>query len=206
VTEQKRRWTAASLVLFGHALIILLIDQLVRDNPVSPIETRRSMLFFVRPRQMAGRAPREGAIKPDESARLSLLPVPLPAIPPIDVQDEPRAKAPAINWREEGNRAANNAIAAQEAADALKFSEGSKRPRKKCVKPTLPQWRKETSKYGIAGGLPYMRFHNDRCILVLLFVGCGFGADPKAESHLFDNMQNYPNDSSVPDLDECEEQ
>lgn len=50
-----------------------------------------------------------------------------------------------------------------------------------------------------------MRFHDDRCIFLLVLVGSGFGAKPQVDGHLFDNMHNYPNDSSVPDLDECDE-
>jgi hypothetical protein len=118
---------------------------------------------------------------------------------------EPTIPALPLDWRSQVREAARSSLEAQQRANALKFVQADK-PRNKCVKPKAPEWRAETSKYGLAGGfIPYIRFHDERCIIVLTLFGCAFGAKPKADGTLFDNMKNYPNDSSVPDLDECEE-
>jgi hypothetical protein len=205
MTAGTRKWSVATLVFIGHALLVLVIDQLMQEEPSGQTESRRSMLFIVRPPQRPPRVPIESVLRAGESAQPSLPTARLPAIPPIDVQSAPAARAPKIDRIAEATLAAGNAIRAQQAADALRFSEASKKPRKKCVKPKLPEWREEPPKHGFSGGLPFILFHDDRCIFLVIYFGCGFGGKPQADGHLFDNMHNYPNDSSVPDLDECEE-
>jgi hypothetical protein len=205
MTAGTRKWSVATLVFIGHALLVLVIDQLMREEPSGQAESRRSMLFIVRPPQRPPRVPIEDLLRAAESARPSLPTARPPAIPPIDVQTAPAASTPKIDRMGEVVQAATNAIRAQQAADALRFSEASKRPRKKCVKPKLPEWRAEGPQSGFSHALPYVRFHDGRCIFLVIYFGCGFGPKPEADSHLFDNMSNYPNDSSVPDLDECVE-
>jgi len=202
--EGKRRWPIAALVFFGHVLLLLLLDDIVREEPRDSIDSRRSTLFFIRLPERVPRPPVGAPEKRSASPELRS-PGPIPPSMPPEVPTVSTNRPPRIDWHLEASEAARNTIQAKQAADALKFSEASKAPPKKCVKPKAPEWRKGTPTYGIAGGLPFVRFHDDRCIFVLIFIGCGFGAKPQADSHLCDNMHNYPNDSSVPDLDECEE-
>jgi hypothetical protein len=200
----RRKWSVATAVFVGHALLLLLVDQVMREEPIGQTESRRTMLFFVRPPQRPPRIPIE-ASRLNEAARPTLPKTRAPEVPPLDVQAVPGTSTPKIDRLGEATEAASNAIRAQQAADALKFSEESKRPRKKCVKPHAPEWRPEGPTYGFTHGLPFVQFADGRCMFALIFIGCGFGAKPQADSHLFDNMHNYPNDSSVPELDECEE-
>ena len=205
MTGRNRRWPVAALVLFGHVLVVLLLDRMIREEPLAVSETRRSVLFFLRPYQPSRHIQNETPMLREPSAESNRPSIKPPSFPPVEVQSSPRARSPSFDWRHEASEAAGNAIRAQQAADALKFSLGSKAPKKKCVKPKLPEWRAEGPRSGFSHGLPYLLFHDDRCIFLVIYFGCGFGAKPQADSHLFDNMQNYPNDSSVPDLDECEE-
>lgn len=200
--ERKRRWSVAALVFFGHVLLLLLLDESMQEEPRSGVDSRRSLLFFLTPPK---RLPQVQTGSLSDIEQLELPQIAVPPLPRIETPAAPSAHAPRIDWQGEAHESVSNAIREKQAADALKFSEASKAPSKKCAKPKAPEWRSETPTHGFSGGLPYVRFHDDRCIFVVIFFGCGFGAKPQADSHLFDNMHNYPNDSSVPDLDECEE-
>jgi hypothetical protein len=202
MTERNRKWSIAAVVLLSHVLVLVWLDESMHENRPNADALHSSLFFLSVPK-------RDPEALPDLLAPLQdrpSIPKPnavSPPMPPAAAGLSPRLAVPNIDWRSEAAEGARSAIAAQQRADALKFSGAENKPHKKCVKPKAPQWREEPSKYGVAGGLPFMRFHEDRCIFVLLFVGCGFGAKQPAENHLFDNMNNYPNDSSVPDLDEC---
>jgi hypothetical protein len=66
----------------------------------------------------------------------------------------------------------------------------------------LDAWVPEPRKFGIAGGLPYVRL-GKRCVLGLGFFGCAVGKLPDANSHAFDDMHEPDRPrSSVPDLGE----
>jgi hypothetical protein len=75
--------------------------------------------------------------------------------------------------------------------------------RAECRKYKKPDaWAPEPRKFGIAGGLPYVRL-GKRCILGLGFFGCGIGKLPEASGHIFDDMRDPDRPrSSVPDPNE----
>ena len=202
--ERNRRWPIAAGVFFWHVLLLFLLDEIMQEEPRTSIDSRRTTLFFIRHSQRVPHVPSQASVEQSASELRSPNAVRAPQ-PAIEEATPARTAVPNIDWKHEASVAATNTLQAKQAADALKFSEASKAPAKKCVKLKAPVWRKETATRGFSGGLPFVRFHDDRCILLVGFIGCGFGAKPQADSHLFDNMHNYPNDSSVPDLDECEE-
>ncbi len=202
--EQNARRTIAALVLMGHVLVLLLLDELIREKPPIAGDVRNPILFFVWP-AVSERVPEKrsnpSTQRPSRDHSIRLAP---PSVP--QVEEPASATIPRIDWTSEATQAARSAIESQQSAESQKFSQAQKdKPKKTCARPRPPQWRPELPKYGFAGGLPFMRFHDDRCIFLLVFVGCGFGAKPQADGHLFDKMNIYPNDSSVPDLDECDE-
>ena len=63
-------------------------------------------------------------------------------------------------------------------------------------------WVPEPKKFGIAGGLPYVRL-GKRCVLGLGFFGCGVGKLPEPNAHILDDMRDPDRPrSSVPDSNE----
>jgi hypothetical protein len=59
-------------------------------------------------------------------------------------------------------------------------------------------WRPEPKKFGIAGGLPYVRL-GKRCVLGLGFFGCAVGKLPEADGKVFDDARDPDRPwSSVP--------
>lgn len=203
MTERDRRWSIAALVLMAHVLVLLGFDERLEEEPGEHTEELRAVLFFI-PQENRGSESPEPTIRPsipiDGESRLNAPPVAAPVVESTG----PTIPTLPPDWREQAGESARSSLEAQQRTGALTFAQPQKPP-EKCVKPKAPEWRKETPEYGFAGGfIPYMRFHDDRCIVVT-FIGCSFGDKPRADGTLFDNMNNYPNDSSVPDLDECEE-
>jgi hypothetical protein len=73
----------------------------------------------------------------------------------------------------------------------------------RCNKQPRPfEWNPEQKRVGFAGVLPYVRL-GDFCVLGLGFFACAVGERPRANIHLFDEMDN-PNRprSSVPDANQ----
>jgi hypothetical protein len=112
---------------------------------------------------------------------------------------------PPIDWDGEGEQVAKSQAALifkQLKRDCDESAlRGEQRP--KCRKYKKPDaWKPEPKKFGIDGGLPYVRL-GKRCVLGLGFFGCAVGKLPEADGHVFDDMREPDRPrSSVPDPNE----
>ncbi|HEY0745320.1 MAG TPA: hypothetical protein VGD63_01365 [Steroidobacteraceae bacterium] len=109
---------------------------------------------------------------------------------------------PGIDWYQQGQQVASSQAESifkelEHFCDAAALH-GEHRP--ECRKYEKPDpWVPEPNKFGIAGGLPYVRL-GKRCILGLGFFGCGVGKLPEANGHVLDDMRDADRPrSSVPD-------
>jgi hypothetical protein len=122
----------------------------------------------------------------------------------ISSSDTPPSQ-PGIDWYHQGQQGAGSQ--AESIFKELKHLcdeaalHGEHRP--ECRKYKKPEpWVPEPNKFGIAGGLPYVRL-GKRCVLGLGFFGCGVGKLPEANGHVLEDMRDPDRPrSSVPDSNE----
>ena len=206
--ESLVRWAAAVVVIGGHVLLIVLLS---RSHPrtlddLRLTESSRGTLVVLEPRPLpeqpsaAGpEAARAGAAAPRAQLRLpSAPPAPDTAIRAVPVN-------PPIDWYREAEIVAREAGAralppARTDCDEVPRS-GSLRP--KCRKDAAEfLWDPEPRRFGIQGGIPYVRV--GPCVVALIAFGCGIGK-AEANGELFKDMRHPDRPtSSVPDVDEGE--
>ena len=121
---------------------------------------------------------------------------------PLTVPSDSLNVAPGVDWAEQ-----QEAVAKDQAGSLLKElkrtcheAELRGEVRLECRKYKKPDaWAPEPRKFGIEGGLPYVRL-GKRCVLGLGFFGCAVGALPDADGHVLDDMRDPDRPrSSVPD-------
>ena len=207
--ESLVRCAAAVLVLGGHALLIVL---LLRSHPRPakgdasvPSRGTLVMLELRRPSDEPSTAApahmRAGVTTPRAQLRLPSAQPGAPPAPDTVIQALP--VNPPIDWYREAEIVAREAGArvlppARTDCDEVPRP-GSLRP--KCRKdPAEFFWDPEPRRFGIEGGIPYVRV--GPCVVALIAFGCGIGKTD-ANGELFKDMRHPDRPtSSVPDVNE----
>jgi hypothetical protein len=207
--ESLARCAAAVLVIGGHALLIVLLwrshPRPAKGDAGVPNRGTLVMLELRRlPDQPSAVAPehtRAGVMAPRAQLRL---PSAQPGAPPaLDTAIQALPVKPPIDWYREAEIVAREAGArvlppARTDCDEVPRP-GSLRP--KCRKDAAEfLWDPEPRRFGIEGGIPYVRV--GPCVVALIAFGCGIGkADANGE--LFKDMRHPDRPtSSVPDVNE----
>jgi hypothetical protein len=207
-----RRNAVFVVVILGHAMLIVVFlrpDLLTKDQLA---KNASSLLLLDLSIPMPPRnavPPPEAVTKEHEAKKLPLsdrakvdsASLDSGAISSLDTPPSP----PGIDWYQQGQQVATSQA-------ELIFKElkslcdeaalrGEHRP--ECRKYKKPDaWVPEPKKFGISGGLPYVRL-GKRCVLGLGFFGCGVGKLPEADGHVLDDMRDPDRPrSSVPDPNE----
>jgi hypothetical protein len=99
---------------------------------------------------------------------------------------------PGIDWNQQGQQVA--ATQAESIFKELKHlcDEAAlhNEHRPECRKYKTPEpWVPEPNKFGVAGGLPYVRL-GKRCVSGLGFFGCGVGKLPEANGYVLEDMRD----------------
>jgi hypothetical protein len=209
-----RRNAVLGLVILGHGLFVVLF---LRPDVLTKVQVKKNassllLLELSIPTPPTNTVPPPKAvIKTPEAKKLpsptdstnvdSAAALDSSAIPSSDTPPS----QPGIDWYQQAEQVAN-AQAESIFKDRKRACEeaalhGEHRP--ECRKYKKPDaWVPEPKKFGIAGGLPYVRL-GKRCILGLGFFGCGVGKLPEANGRVFDDMREPDRPrSSVPDPNE----
>ena len=198
-----RDYAVWGFVLGGHVLLIALFPGLrSRDVPQPDAESRSVLTLLDLSTVEEVEKPPVEAPKPIVSG-VTVPPEPSSAITSDDStpQESEPSKAP-VDWYAEAEHVAKDK-AAELIAKRPRPCEDSPRPgslRAKCKRDgTQAHWEPEPKKFGVEGGLPYIRL-GKRCLVGLGFFGCALGKLPEADGTLFDGMKDQDWDhSSVPD-------
>lgn len=197
-----RDYTVWAFVLGGHVLLIALFPGLRSRNVQQPDESR-SVLTLLDLTTLEEEKPPDEAPKPLTSNIIAPPPAPSSAITSDESIAAPSEvpQAP-VDWYSEAEHVAQDK-AAELLAKQPRPCEDSPRPgslREKCKRGgAQAQWEPEPKKFGVEGGLPYVRL-GKRCLVGLGFFGCAIGKLPEADGHLLDSMKAEDWDhSSVPD-------
>jgi hypothetical protein len=127
----------------------------------------------------------------------------------LHVEEDPSSEAwplgLGIDWTQEAQHVANSQAESIFKQLKLLCDEAALRGEQPpgCRQYKSPEaWVPEPKKFGIAGGLPYVRL-GKRCVLGLGFFGCGVGKLPEPNGHVFDDMRDPDRPrSSIPDPNE----
>ena len=192
----RRDGVAIVIVLFGHALLVLLFARAREQERLASEPAHRSTLVMV------------GVVRKTSASRAieatpSISPptdIDLPPTPQVQVDVAPGTTAirdRSIDWRAEAEHSARNSIDAQSAPQPRGFEE--KTPEARTPKPRLFNWDPSPGRFGMSGGLPYMEL-GKRCVLGLGFFACAIGELPPADGTLLDGMKDADRErSSVPE-------
>jgi hypothetical protein len=195
-TLGRRDGVAIVVVMFGHALLVLLFARAREQERIATEPAHRATLFLLdrAPQKITSRS-----IVASPSISTPTIDVPAPVLrTQSDVAPgEPRMQDRAIDWRGEAERAARHSIDANASPQRRGFEEKAPQPR--APKPKPFNWDPAPGRFGIAGGLPYMEL-GKRCVIGLGFFGCAIGELPPADGTLFDGMKDGDRErSSVPE-------
>jgi hypothetical protein len=202
--DSLRRPAVVGLIVVGHVVFLLLLAGIIdRRRPLAPADSTVLVVLDLEPR----RPP------PPPVPGVPAHPRPYPAAPtaptPSTAITEPRSPygaaipggSPAVDWHEEGARAAS--------AESARLADESRKdchPQDRrgtlpahCLKPRAPApWEPEPARAGFSGGLPWVRVGKE-CVVGLGFFGCALDPPP-ANGHVLDEMKNPQRlRSSVPD-------
>lgn len=209
-----RRNAVLGLVVLGHASLVALFLRPVVLTKVQPKENALSLLLFNLsiPMQLTNAVPPPKADTKTHKAKKLFLPVnsakiesaASPEAGAISFSGAPQSQ-PGIDWQHQSEQIAKSQ--AESIFEELKrvcaeaALHGEQRP--ECRKYKEPDaWVAEPKKFGIEGGLPYVRL-GKRCVLGLGFFGCGVGKLPQANGHVLDAVRDPDRPrSSVPDPNE----
>lgn len=195
--QRLRRFAVFVLVAGAHVLLLMLpFETERREYEERDGDEKRSQLFF--PVPPWGDDFRDGPVEPKLQTNITI-DVPSPDPAPLEAESTSSSvAAPAINWSEEGRRAAVAAAARVPTPDRNKCdSTGLGDPTLRNCKPP-PEFKWAPPKAGFSQGLPYMRL-GDRCVIGLGFFGCSLGKPP-ARGDLFEGMDDPDRErSSVPE-------
>jgi len=199
-----RRYGAFAFVAAGHLLIVLaLVHPEGSAERHAPDPGPLLLLDLTRERPNAAPfiARRRAIPNPGGERAPATTHAPGSDVPSGESSESPAAEAP-IDWYGEGEQVAGSQGAAllQELKRVCDEAALRGEHPPECRKYKKPDaWQPEPRKFGLAGGLPYVRL-GKRCIAGLGFFGCGFGKLPEANSHLFDDMHEPDRPrSSAPD-------
>ncbi len=206
-----RRNAVLGLVILGHALLVVLFLQPGVRSKIEPNQYPISLPLFdisiptsarnsvVLPEAIT-KAP-EAKTLPSSSNGATADFEPGRKSGALSSSDTPTSQL-SIDWYDQARQVANSQaesmIEEHKRACAEFALHGEQRL--ECRKYTKPDdWVPEPKKFGIDGGLPYVRL-GKRCIVGLGFFGCGVGKLPEANGHVLDAMRDPDRPlSSVPD-------
>jgi hypothetical protein len=198
--ESFARGVAAVVVIGGHVLLIVLLSSSHprRFNGAASSVPPRGTLILLELRPL----PEQRSPAAPEPARAVVTAPRVPPGSPLEIDTAIRAPAtPSIDWYREAEIVAREAAATPPARKGCDEAPrpGSLRPR--CRKdPAEFLWDPEPRRFGLAGGIPYVRL--GPCVLALIAFGCGIGKT-EANGALFKDMRHPDRPtSSVPDVDE----
>ena len=207
--ESFARCAAAVLVIGGHALLIVL---LLRSHPRptkgdASVPSRGTLVILElrgrpeEPSAAASEHTRAGVTAPPAQLRLSSAQPGAPPAPDTAIQALP--VNPPIDWYREAEIVAREA-GARVLPPARTDCDEDSRPgslRPKCRKDAAEfLWDPEPRRFGIEGGIPYVRV--GPCVVALIAFGCGIGKTD-ANGELFKDMRHPDRPtSSVPDVNE----
>jgi hypothetical protein len=195
------------VVILGHALLIVFFlrpDVLTKDQ-LKKSASSLLLLDLSIPIPPSKPVPLPEAVtKAHEAKRTkvdSATSLDSAAISSLDTPPSP----PGIDWYQQGQQVATSRaeLIFKELKGVCEKAALRGEHRPECRKYKKPDaWVPEPKKFGISGGLPYVRL-GKRCVLGLGFFGCGVGKLPEADGHVLDDMRdpNRPR-SSVPDPSE----
>jgi hypothetical protein len=189
-----RDYVVIAIVVCGHAALVVLFARL-REQERTTAETlhRASLVFIDLPRTQPRLIVPEPAI--DRTITIDVTPPSAPQSAAV-MPHEPTAPATKADWRNEAARSARNAIRAQAMPQPRGFDERETPVPERKAKPF--GWDPSPGRFGMAGGLPYMKL-GKRCAIGLGFFGCAIGELPPPDGTLFDGMDDPDRErSSVP--------
>jgi hypothetical protein len=196
-----------AFVLGGHVLLIALFQSVRSRDVQQPDAESRSVLTLLDLTTLEEEKPPEETPKP--LSNITVPPAPSSAITSNEsITSDESVAAPAevskapVDWYSEAEHVAKDK-AAELLAKQPRPCEDSPRPgslREKCKRGgAQAQWEPEPKKFGVEGGLPYVRL-GKRCLVGLGFFGCAIGKLPEADGTLLEGMKDQDWDhSSVPD-------
>lgn len=198
-----RDFLVAGSVVCGHVALVLLFARM-RDSEQGRADEAPSMtLISISVRE---RTPHATPIEPPTGQSTLIIVPPQLTVPPQPRLPQSEFAAPssttstaasAIDWRREGERAAENAIRAQPAPAGKSFEERAAPEQVPKARPF--GWDPSPGNAGLSGGLPYVEL-GKRCVIGLGFFGCAIGELPAPNGELFEGMDDPNRDrSSVPD-------
>lgn len=125
-----------------------------------------------------------------ESSVTKLEPEPEPAVTTAPEQETEQATAP-IDWHEQAGISAKDLAAKLDAKPSHRALDGSDateaaKPKKRAEF----EWRPNMQRFGLTPeGVPYIQL-SERCVYVMFFVACGFGAESAPNGELFEDMDD----------------
>jgi hypothetical protein len=194
---------AVGLVLSVHVLLALLMVFGSRVRPRTPEEFIAFFGLWVEP--PLPKTPTAPDAPPPRQAVRPVAPGAVPAAPVTEAPSSAITLPPTIDWL--GEAAAFGRRRAEPKGPDT-FSPPPETVRKACTPPESSfVWNPELPRAGFTRTpipLPFVRL-GERCVVGLGFFGCNVGALPKANSHLFDDMEEgKTRESSVPDPNVCD--
>jgi hypothetical protein len=208
-----RRYAVFGLVLFAHVVLVALA--LRPDGIISAELKSAAPLMFLDLPVPTRRATTDPSANVSAKIQHSSIPSKRAEanlagpLTNLDIQEAPFSEAwplgLGIDWTQEAQHVANSQAESIFKQLKLLCDEAALRGEQPpgCRQYKSPEaWVPEPKKFGIAGGLPYVRL-GKRCVLGLGFFGCGVGKLPEPNGHVFDDMLDPDRPrSSVPDPNE----
>ena len=200
--ESLVRCAAAVVAIGGHVLLIVLLSR-SHPRPFNDSASRapiRGTLVVLELRPL----PEPTAAGPAEPARVLVTPRVRVGSPPLlDTRIEALPVKPSIDWYREAEIVAREAAARSVPPARTDCDEAPRpgSPRPKCRKDASEfLWDPEPRRFGIEGGIPYVRL--GPCVVALIAFGCGIGKTD-ANGELFKDMRHPDRPtSSVPGPDD----
>lgn len=193
-----RECVAVAIVLCGHALLVLWFAR-AREHERSAVDNMHHSTLVLIPlrKPIQPAMPTEPVI-----AHSTLIDIPAPRFSSepkaLAPSSPPSATTPAIDWRREAKRSADDAIQMQTAPQLRGFEARAAPEPSRKARPF--DWNTSPGKVGFSGGLPYVKL-GKRCVLGLGFFGCAIGELPAANGNLFEDIDDPERErSSVPDV------
>ncbi|MGC3982307.1 MAG: hypothetical protein QM808_13720 [Steroidobacteraceae bacterium] len=116
------------------------------------------------------------------------------------IADEAMANdRPAVDWQVESEQASRSFVQrrlAEKAATPRAMGSRKAAVESKKSKSDSFEWRPQEKRAGFTGGLPYVRLGKN-CMLVLVFIGCGFGGSPEANAANGDLFKDMRDEESI---------
>ncbi len=204
-----RRYTVFAVVALGHVLFVMLLLRLDFPTTLRLAQNTSPILLLdlsssANPTATtfdSSQAARPRANSPKSPGAEISVGVNAPAMPDAAASPDALTVEPPVDWRDEAERVAKSQ--AESIFKELKHqcSEAALRGEflPECRRYKNPDaWVPEPRRFGIAGGLPYVRL-GKRCIVGLGFFGCAVGKGPEANGGLFDDLRDPDRpQSSVP--------